>query len=78
MVEHSLQKGTPDVSPQSQSIDVVAGAVEEKISNAVLQQSRDITKHLIKPWLLAVNFSVFSLSCKETRHYGVIPLLIPT
>lgn len=72
MVEHSIHKDTPHVSPQSQSINVVAGVVEEKNLNADLQQSRDIIKHLIKPWLLAVNFRVFSLSCKETRHYGVM------
>jgi hypothetical protein len=51
---------------------MVAGAVEEKILNADLQQSRDIIKQLIKPWLLSVNFSVFSLPCKETGHYGVM------
>ena len=70
VVEHSLQKDTSAVSPQSQSISVVIGAVEEENLNSDLQQSRDIIKHLIKSWLLAVNFRVYSLPCKEMRHYG--------
>ena len=45
VVEHSVQKDTPAVSPQSQCVNVVAGAVEEKNLNTDLKQSRDIIKH---------------------------------
>jgi hypothetical protein len=55
---------------------VVTGVVEEKILTADLHQSRYLIRNVAKPWLLAVNFSLFSLSLKETRDITMLGLFL--